>query len=188
MQPDRGAVLNTRYLKTRIANRERRLRAKRKRDRAPALYRLAEAYVQLEGYVERDRTRALTLAVQLRGLDPARASRHESEARSLARLASIAGKKAIEHYKTLLREYPNSCAVRRRGTKKKGCPDEVLFALGYQYERLGKYVDAAASYMRLLRNSPRPRFARRARQRLKGKKMNRPAHRPSSKKAYEPGY
>ena len=130
MQPDRGAVLNTRYLKTRIANRERRLRAKRKRDRAPALYRLAEAYVQLEGYVERDRTRALTLAVQLRGLDPARASRHESEARSLARLASIAGKKAIEHYKTLLREYPNSCAVRRRGTKKKGCPDEVLFALG----------------------------------------------------------
>jgi len=190
MPSNRVDVKHTRLLITEITGLERQLRAvsRRHRARPRLLYRLAEAYVALEHVAERNLIEATSKVARNRRANLTRALRYEKEARKATKLINVAGKKAIKHYKTLLRDYPNRCAVDGRSVKKQGCPDEVLYALGYQYERIGQYAEAAATYNRLLRIKPRPRFARRARQRLKGKRMSQRTPRPKGKPSYGPGF
>lgn len=97
--------------------------AKPSPDRVLLLRRLAEAYVELEYSASAG-----------------------TDAKSV-KLLVAARKKAIDHYRRVMKEYPGYAKL-----------DEVVYYLGYEYERAGDSANARAMYRKLTNEFPKSSY------------------------------
>ena len=147
-------------LLTEIANVERLFKTtpKKDKDRPQLMRRLAEGYVELESSAFRDKVEAEIKAQKLRKKNPKRAAVFKKEAKNAARIIKIARKNAIKYYRGLKKYYPKWCQYPKNPEGKRGCMDEVLYYLAYEYEQAGQLEKARKVYLELTENWKKSRF------------------------------
>lgn len=145
---------------TEIANVERLFKStpKNDKDRPTLMRRLAEGYVELESSAFRDKVEAEVKAQELRTKDAAKASEAKSTATKSMAVIKTARKNAIDYYKRLKDQYPKWCQDPNAPNGQKGCIDEVLYYLAYEYEQAGDLDNARTAYLELTENWKQSRF------------------------------
>ena len=147
-------------LLTEITNVERLYRStpKNDKDRPRLMRRLAEGYVELESSAFRDKVESEIKAQDFRRKSPKKAAKYKKEAVRAMKLIKVARKNAIKYYKKLKKSYPKWCQFPKKKPGKRGCIDEVLYYLAYEYEQAGKLEKARQVYLELTENWKKSRF------------------------------
>lgn len=145
---------------TEISNVERLYKTtpKNDKDRPQLMRRLAEGYVELESSAFRDKVEAEVKAQQLRKKNPKKAAKYKKEAKKAQLVIKEARKNAIKYYKRLKKEYPKWCQYPKKKEGERGCMDEVLYYLAYEYEQAGDFEKARKAYLELTENWKKSRF------------------------------
>jgi hypothetical protein len=126
-------------LLTEISNVERLYKTtpKKDKDRPRLIRRLAEGYVELESSAFRDKVESEVKAQRYRKKNPKLAAKYKSQAQKASKIIKVARTRAIGYYGRLKKYYPKCCQFPRNPEGKKGCIDEVLYYLAYEYEQAG---------------------------------------------------
>ncbi len=131
---------------------------RRDKDRPRLMRRLAEGYVELEASAFRDKVSAEIKAQDLRKKNPKLAARYKKSAKRAKAVIKTARKSAIKYYRRLKRQYPKWCQFRKNPVGKRGCIDEVLYYLAYEYEQAGNLDKAREVYLELTEHWKKSRF------------------------------
>ncbi len=147
-------------LVTEIANVERLYKStpKKDKDRPRLLRRLAENYVELESSAFRDKVTAEVKAQELRKKNPKRAAVYKNEAKKSNQIIKAARNSAIKYYKQLKKDYPKWCQFPSNPEGNRGCMDEVLYYLAYEYEQAGNLDKAREVYLELTENWKKSKY------------------------------
>lgn len=147
-------------LLTEIANVERLYKStpKKDKDRPRLMRRLAEGYVELEASAFRDKVQAEIKAQDMRRKNPKRAAVFKKEAKRAQKIIKVARKSSIKYYRKLKRSYPKWCQFPKNPEGKRGCMDEVLYYLAYEYEQAGDLERARKVYLELTEKWKKSRF------------------------------
>lgn len=150
--------LDRKLLLAEISSVSRLLRAtpKQHADRPRLLVRLADSYAELESSTAREQVALEERARQLGDSDRLRSRALATKATGLQAVVERARKSAIRYYRHLVRAYPRYCqAPRAKRVEDRGCPDEILYFLGYELEQDGRPGDAHDAYAELIKSWPR---------------------------------
>ena len=144
-----------------IANVSRLLKnTKQSSSEKPGLMRrLAENYVELESSLYREQIEKETFADEIRRLNRVRSAKFRKEAKNIKKRVAKTRKNAIKLYKKLAKNHAAFC--RRPGANKpedRGCGDEVLYYLAYEYEQAKALGKARDVYLKLIKDWPKSRF------------------------------
>lgn len=147
-------------LVTEIANVERLYKStpKKSKDRPQLMRRLAEGYVELESAAFRDKVEAEVKSQNLKKKNPKGASAALQDAKKAEAVLKIARKNAIEYYTRLKDQYPKWCQFPQEKEGYKGCTDEVLYYLAYEYEQSKDLEKARSVYLELIDGWKNSRF------------------------------
>ena len=147
-------------LVTEIANVERLYKStpKKDKDRPRLMRRLAEGYVELESSAFREKVEAEVNAQNFRKKNPKKAAQYKAEAKKSVALIKVARKNAIKYYSRLKKYYPKWCQFPSNPPAERGCMDEVLYYLAYEYEQAGNLDKAREVYLELTENWKKSRF------------------------------
>jgi tetratricopeptide (TPR) repeat protein len=145
---------------TEIANVERLYKntPKKDKDRPRLMRRLAEGYVELESSAFRDKVQNEVKAQQYRRKNPKLASKAKRNAKKAKAIIKTARKNAIKYYRRLKKQYPKWCQFPKGKPGHRGCMDEVLYYLAYEYEQAGNLDKARTAYLELTENWKKSRF------------------------------
>ncbi len=149
-----------RLLITEIANVEQLYRSTPRRsvDRPQLMRRLAEGYVELESAAFRDKIENQEAARKWKKKNPKKAARYRKEASKAGKVLKLARKNAIKYYQKLKKQYPKWCQFPNAKPGQRGCTDEVLYYLAYEYEQAGNLSKARDVYLELIDNWKNSRF------------------------------
>jgi tetratricopeptide (TPR) repeat protein len=147
-------------LLTEISNVEKLYKStpKNDKDRPKLMRRLAENYVELESSAFRDKVEAEVKAQQLRKKNPKKAAQYKKEAGVSTKIIKTARDSAIKYYKKLKKDYPQWCQFPNSPPAERGCADEVLYYLAYEYEQAGDFDRARKAYLELTEKFKKSRF------------------------------
>ncbi len=153
-RPTRRGVKVRALLTAHIARVERLVAVSAKSDpEHPKLLRgLAESYVDLAESATRERLRAEWKAQSGAGA-------YRQQAEQARRDAGHARSRAFAYFEALVRDHPKWCRHPNEPAHRRECVDEVLYYLGFDYERAGNIEKARKAYLRLLEVWPTSRFA-----------------------------
>jgi len=145
---------------TEIANVERLYRStpKKDKDRPRLMRRLAEGYVELEASAFRDKVTAEVNAQKWRKKNPKKAAAYKKKSQKAVKVIKAARKAAIKYYRRLKKSYPKWCQFPNQKKGSRGCIDEVLYYLAYEYEQAGDLDKARDVYLELTENWKDSRF------------------------------
>ena len=147
-------------LVTEISNVERLYKStpKKSKDRPQLMRRLAEGYVELESAAFRDKVEAEVKAQNLKSKNPAGANDALGDAKKADAVLKLARKNSIDFYSRLKEQYPKWCQFPQEKEGYKGCTDEVLYYLAYEYEQSKELDKARDVYLELIDNWKTSRF------------------------------
>lgn len=147
-------------LLTEIRNVERLYRStpKRDKDRPRLMRRLAEGYVELESSAFRDKVTSEIKAQDLKRSNPKLAAKFKKKAKVAKRTINVGRKNAIKYYKKLKSQYPKWCQFPKKPAGQRGCMDEVLYYLAYEYEQAKDLENARKAYLELTENWKKSRY------------------------------
>jgi TolA-binding protein len=131
---------------------------KKDKDRPRLLRRLAENYVELESAAFEDKVQNEVKAQELRSKKPDQAAKHKDKAEKAKKIIKVARDAAIKHYGTLKTDYAKYCETPDAKPGYRGCIDEVLYYLAYEYEQAGDFDNARKAYLQLTENFKDSRF------------------------------
>ncbi len=126
-------------------------------DRPRLMRRLAENFVELESSALREQERARS------ALKRARKAKAQNAAQKKLTWAKKAIRKAranaIYYYRSLVKQYPKWCRYpAKQDPDKRGCVDEALYFLAYEYEQIGQFKKARGAYLQLIQNWPQSKY------------------------------
>ncbi|MBI4701501.1 MAG: tetratricopeptide repeat protein [Deltaproteobacteria bacterium] len=132
---------------------------KKSPDRPQLMRRLAEGYVELESAAFRDKIESDVKAQDLKKKNPKQAAAARQSGKKAEQILAVARKNSISYYLKLKQEYATWCQFpKHKDPSKRGCTDEVLYYLAYEYEQAGQLKDARDSYLELIENWKDSRF------------------------------
>ncbi len=136
-----------RLLITELANIERLYRStpRKSPDRPALLRRLAEGYVELSAAGQRDATKA-------------KDDQQRAELKKSRKIVKVARRNAIKYYTKLKKQYPKWCQFPSSKPGERGCADEALYYLAYEYELAGRLDQARKCLLELIDNWPISKF------------------------------
>jgi tetratricopeptide (TPR) repeat protein len=132
---------------------------KNDKDRPQLMRRLAEGYVELESSADRERIKAEIKASDYKRKGKRKkAAKYKRKAKTTRKVIKAARKRAIKWYRRLKSQYPDWCQFPKASKAKRGCTDEVLYYLAYEYEQAGNLEKARKAYLELTENWKDSRF------------------------------
>jgi len=131
---------------------------KKSKDRPQLMRRLAEGYVELESAAFRDKVEAEVKASTIKSKDPKGASSALGDAKKAEAVLNVARKNAVGFYARLKEQYPKWCQFPSEKEGYKGCTDEVLYYLAYEYEQAKDLDKARDAYLELIDGWKTSRF------------------------------
>ncbi len=128
------------------------------KDKPQLMRRLAEGYVELEASAFRDKVENEVKAQTYRKKNPKAAAKAKKKAQIAAKIIKTSRKNAIKYYRKLKKKFPKWCQYPKNKAGKRGCMDEVLYYLAYEYEQSGDLERARKVYLELTEKWKKSRF------------------------------
>ncbi len=129
------------------------------REKPQLVRRLADNYAELESDLYLNQLETEALSRQHRRAAPARSRRLAKKGKRIARQVARARRGAIRNYRRLAKRHKHHCLFpNRQRAADRGCADQVLYYLAYEYELAKKYDKARDVYLQIVTSWPKSQY------------------------------
>lgn len=153
--------LGRQYLLREIANVAKLYRdtPKSSKEKPQLLRRLADNYAELEADLFQEQVETEAESQRLRRKNPKKARELAAKAKDIKKRVGKARKEAIRHYKRLANKHEKFCQFPDKPKlADRGCADQALYYLAYEYELDNNFDDAREIYLRIVTDWPKSKY------------------------------